>query len=88
MNILKLESLFEVFFSPNAKLLAAITHIKNDNNLMNDFEVVIAYILSFDPIANSKTSIQNKVTIADSISRVALLSRRDKNMVVNLQFHT
>ena len=51
---------------------------------MNDFEVTIAYILSSDPVANSKTSIQKKVTIANSTSGVTSLSKRDKDIGVNL----
>ena len=51
---------------------------------MNDFEVMIAYILPSNPVANSKTSIQKKVTIADSTSGIASLSGRDKDTGVNL----
>ena len=51
---------------------------------MNYFEAMIVYIVSSDPIANSKTSIQKKVTIADSTSGVASLSRRNKDIGVDL----
>ena len=50
---------------------------------MNDSVAMIAYILPSNSIANSKTSIQKKVTIADSTSKVALLSRRDKDIGVD-----
>ena len=48
---------------------------------------MIAYILLSNPVANSKTSMQKKVNIANSTSGVASLSRRDKDTGVNLQFH-
>ena len=54
---------------------------------MNNFEAMIACILLSDPVANSKTSVQKKVTIANSTSRVTSLSGRDKDMGVDLQFH-
>ena len=55
---------------------------------MNDFETIIVHIFPSDPVANSKTSVQKKVTIADSTSRATSLSRRDKDAGVDLQFHT
>ena len=54
---------------------------------MNNIEVMIACILPSDPVANSKTSMQKKVTIADSTSGVTFLSRRDNDTGVDLQFH-